>query len=143
VKDFPPQRESVNVWCLSCPPLVVSREQERRTIRKLERWNARWLSTQDEMGYLYSVKRCTAIVIGVLSTPAHPLKCIASITVHHASIIQTVKQTDQLKKRYTEDVPTVHQSTCVTDLSMCIQHIINPVQHQKETDQQSKRLAAA
>jgi hypothetical protein len=92
----------VNVWCLSCPPLVVSKEQERRTIRKLERWNAGWLSAQDEMRYLYPVKCCTAIVIGVLSTPAHPLKCIASITMHHASIIQTVKQTDHLKKKGTQ-----------------------------------------
>jgi hypothetical protein len=32
VKDFPPLRESVNAWCLSYPPLVVSREQERRTL---------------------------------------------------------------------------------------------------------------
>jgi hypothetical protein len=47
VKDFPPQRESMNTWCLSCPPLVVSREQERRTVRKLKRWDARWLSAQN------------------------------------------------------------------------------------------------
>jgi hypothetical protein len=53
VKDFPPQRESVNDWCLSYPPLVVSRERERRTLRKLERWDARWLSVQDERG-IYS-----------------------------------------------------------------------------------------
>jgi hypothetical protein len=50
VKDFSPQRESMNAWCLSCPPLVVSREQERRTLGMLERWDARWLSTQDEEG---------------------------------------------------------------------------------------------
>jgi hypothetical protein len=37
VKDFPPQRESVNAWYLSYPLLVFSREQERRTLRKLER----------------------------------------------------------------------------------------------------------
>jgi hypothetical protein len=36
VKDFPPQRESVNTSFLSCPPLAVSKEQERRTLRKLE-----------------------------------------------------------------------------------------------------------
>jgi hypothetical protein len=52
VKDFPPQRESVNAWCLSCPPLVVSREQEGRTLRKLERWDVIWLSAQDE-GRIY------------------------------------------------------------------------------------------
>jgi hypothetical protein len=44
VKDFPPQRKSVNAWCISCPPLVVSREEEGRTLRKLERWDARGLS---------------------------------------------------------------------------------------------------
>jgi hypothetical protein len=32
---------------------VVSREQERRILRKLERWDARWLSAQDE-GDIYS-----------------------------------------------------------------------------------------
>jgi hypothetical protein len=53
VKDFPPQRESVNGWCLSCPPLVVSRERERRTLRKLERWDVRLLSAQNEGG-IYS-----------------------------------------------------------------------------------------
>jgi hypothetical protein len=53
VKDFPLQRESMNTWCLFCPPLVVSREQERRILRKLERWDARWLSAQDE-GDIYS-----------------------------------------------------------------------------------------
>jgi hypothetical protein len=41
VKDFPLQRESVNAWCLSYPLLVFSREQERRTLRKLERWDVR------------------------------------------------------------------------------------------------------
>jgi hypothetical protein len=28
-KDFPLQRESVHAGCLSCPPSVVSRQQER------------------------------------------------------------------------------------------------------------------
>jgi hypothetical protein len=53
LKDFPLERESVNAWCLSCPPLVVSKERERRTLRKLERWDARWLSAQDKGG-IYS-----------------------------------------------------------------------------------------
>jgi hypothetical protein len=44
---------------------------------------------------------------------------------------------------YTEDVTVVQQSTPVADSSMYIEHIINPVQHQEEADQQSKRLAAA
>jgi hypothetical protein len=55
MKDFLPQRESVNAWCFSCPPLVVSREQERRSLRKLERWDARWLSAQYERG-IYSLR---------------------------------------------------------------------------------------
>jgi hypothetical protein len=53
VKDFPLQRESMNAWCLSYPPLVVSIEREGRTLRKVERWDARWLSAQDEWG-IYS-----------------------------------------------------------------------------------------
>jgi hypothetical protein len=43
VKDILPQRESVNAWCLSYHSLVVSRERERRTLRKLERWDVIWL----------------------------------------------------------------------------------------------------
>jgi hypothetical protein len=53
VKDFPQQRESVNVWCLSCPLLVVSRERETIILRKVERWDARWLLAQDNGG-IYS-----------------------------------------------------------------------------------------
>jgi hypothetical protein len=73
------------------------------------------------------VKHHTATVMGVLSTPAQPLKCVALRTMHRASVIQTVKQTIQLfRKRYTEDVTVVQQSTRVADSSMCIKHIINP-----------------
>jgi hypothetical protein len=51
---------------------------------------------------------------------AHPLECITSRTVHHASVIQMVKQTIQLFcKIYTEDVMVVQQLTRVADLSMC------------------------
>jgi hypothetical protein len=54
-------------------------------------------------GYLYSVKRRTTTVMGVLSIPAHPLECVASITVHTASVIQTVKQAGQhSRERYPE-----------------------------------------
>jgi hypothetical protein len=94
------------------------------------------------MGYLYPVKRRATTVMSVLSTPVHPLKCVTSRIVHRASVIQTVKQTIPFfRKRYTEDVTTVQQSTHVTDSSMCIEHIINLVQHQEEANQQSKRLA--
>jgi hypothetical protein len=33
------------------------------------------------------VKHRAVTVIGVLSTPVHPLKCIASLTMHRASVI--------------------------------------------------------
>jgi hypothetical protein len=67
------------------------------------------------MGYLYPVKRRATTVMSVLSTPVHPLKCVTSRIVHRASVIQTVKQTIPLfRKRYTEDVTTVQQSTHVT-----------------------------
>jgi hypothetical protein len=83
-------------------------------------------------GYLYPVKHRAATVINVLLTSTHPLNCVASRIVHHAPVIQTVKQTVQLfRKRYTEDVTVVHQSTRVTDSSMCIEHIINPVYHRE------------
>jgi hypothetical protein len=66
--------------------------------------------------------------MGVVSVHAHPLKCIISIIVHRAPIIQTVKQTDQLlREMYTEDVMAVQHTTRVADSSMCIEHIINPV----------------
>jgi hypothetical protein len=47
-------RESERVWCLSCPPLLASREQERRTIKasEKEKRTVRWLSAQD--GDIYS-----------------------------------------------------------------------------------------
>jgi peroxiredoxin len=55
-----------------------------------------------------------------------------------------VKQTVQLfRKKYTEDVTAVQQSTYVVNSSMCIEHIINPVYHQEEADRRSKRLATA
>jgi hypothetical protein len=79
-------------------------------------------------GYLYPMKHHTATVICVLSTPTHPLKCVASRIVHHVPIIQMVKQTVQLfRKKYIEDVTVVQQSTRITDSSMCIEYIINPV----------------
>jgi hypothetical protein len=74
------------------------------------------------------MKRRAATIIGVFLTPAHPLKCVASRIMHRAPVIQTVKQTDQLfRKMYIEDVTIVQQLTRVTDSSMCIEHIINPV----------------
>jgi PHP family Zn ribbon phosphoesterase len=64
---------------------------------------------------------------GVLSTPAHPLKCVILRIVHRALVIQAVKQIVQLfRKRYTEDVTVVQHSTHIADLLMCIKHIINP-----------------
>jgi hypothetical protein len=66
--------------------------------------------------------------MGILLTPVNPLKSIALRTVHHVPVIQTVKQMVQLfRKRYTEDVTVVQQSTHVVDSSMCIEHIINLV----------------
>jgi hypothetical protein len=80
------------------------------------------------MGYLYPVKYRAATVMGVILTPAHPLKCVALKIVHGTAVIQMVKQTVQLlTKRYTEDVTVVQQLTRVTESSMCIEHIINPV----------------
>jgi hypothetical protein len=72
------------------------------------------------------MKHHAATVMGVLLTPANPLKCITLRIVHHASVTRTVKQTVQLfRKRYREDVMTVQQSTRVADSSMCVEHIIN------------------
>jgi hypothetical protein len=46
--------------------------------------------------------------MGVLSTPVQPLECVALRIVHRASVIQTVKQTIQLfRKWYPEDVTAV------------------------------------
>jgi hypothetical protein len=74
------------------------------------------------------MKHRATTVMGVLLTPAHPLKCVASRTVYHASVIQTVKQTVQLfRKMYTEDVTVVQQLAHVMDSSICIEHIINLV----------------
>jgi hypothetical protein len=60
------------------------------------------------------VKHRAAIVMGVLLTRVHPLKCVALRTVHYASVIQTIMQTVQLfRKGYTEDMTAVQQSTHV------------------------------
>jgi hypothetical protein len=57
-----------------------------------------------------------ATVMGVLLTPAHPLKCITLITVHLAPVTQMVKQTVQLfRKKYTKDVMIMQQLTYVVD----------------------------
>jgi hypothetical protein len=37
VMGSPPYRESASVWCLSCPPSLASKEQERRTIKVSEK----------------------------------------------------------------------------------------------------------
>jgi PHP family Zn ribbon phosphoesterase len=73
------------------------------------------------------MKCCAATITDVVLIQAHPLKHVISRTVHRASVIQTVKQIVQLfRKRYTEDVMVVQQSTCVADSLMCIKYIINP-----------------
>jgi hypothetical protein len=47
------------------------------------------------------VKHHVATVMGVILVPTRPLKCVISKTVHHAPVIQTVKQIVQLfKERY-------------------------------------------
>jgi hypothetical protein len=57
---------------------------------------------------IYSLRSVVATVTGVLLVHAHPLKCIASRTVHPALVIQMVKQTVQLfRERYTEDITAV------------------------------------
>jgi hypothetical protein len=66
--------------------------------------------------------------MGILLILAHLLEYAILRTMHHALVIQTVKQTVQLfRERYIEDVTIVQQTTHVADLSMCIEHIINPV----------------
>jgi hypothetical protein len=48
VKDFPLWRESVYASCPFCPPLVVSRGQEKGTLKRINEKNARWLSVHDK-----------------------------------------------------------------------------------------------
>jgi hypothetical protein len=74
--------------------------------------------------YLYPVKHHAATVMGVLSTPTCPLERVALRTMYHTLVIQMVQL---YRKRYTEDVMIMQQSTRVVDSSMCIEHIINPV----------------
>jgi hypothetical protein len=48
-------------------------------------------------------KHHNATVMGVVSIPVHPLMHVALKTMHHAQVIQTVKQTVQLfREKYTE-----------------------------------------
>jgi hypothetical protein len=68
------------------------------------------------------MKRHSTTVMSVISIPARPLESVALKTMYHALVIETVKQIIQLfRERYTK--------TCIVDLSMCIKHIINQVQH--------------
>jgi hypothetical protein len=76
------------------------------------------------------MKRHAATVMGVLSIPARPLECIVLRIVHRVPVIQTVKQTVQpFREKVHRDVTVMQQATCVTDSSMYIEHIINPVRH--------------
>jgi hypothetical protein len=52
---FPSLGESVSIWCISCPPSLASREQEKRTLKASgkEKRTARWLSAQND-GDIYS-----------------------------------------------------------------------------------------
>jgi ABC-type antimicrobial peptide transport system permease subunit len=74
------------------------------------------------------VKRHTAIVMGVILIPTHPLECVVSRTAHRVPVIQTVKQIVQLfRERYIDGCAVI--DACVMDSSMYIEHIINPMQH--------------
>jgi hypothetical protein len=54
------------------------------------------------------MKRRAATVMDILLTPTHPLECVTLRTVHHASVIQMIKQIIQLfRKRYIEDMTAV------------------------------------
>jgi hypothetical protein len=55
-QDFPPRRESVLAGCLSCPPLLESKEQEKENLskKKTKRRNERWFPAGNE-GDIYSL----------------------------------------------------------------------------------------
>jgi hypothetical protein len=53
--------------------------------------------------YLWPGKHHSAIVMDVISIPVHPLEYIISRTVHHVSVIHTIKQNIKLyRERYIE-----------------------------------------
>jgi hypothetical protein len=60
--------------------------------------------------------------------PTHA--CVVLKTMHHAPVIQTVKQTIQLFRESTLRCDgRAAIDTCIADSSMRIKHIINPMQH--------------
>jgi hypothetical protein len=69
--------------------------------------------------------------MGTVSFSALAINSDALRTVCYAPIIQAVKQTVQLSEKVHRDVTTAQLLTCVTDSSKCVEHIINPLQHQK------------
>jgi hypothetical protein len=77
------------------------------------------------------MKHRATTVTDVVSIQAHPLKRVTSRTVHHALVIQTIKQTVQLPEKVHGDVMTTQLLTRVADSSRCVEHIINPLQHRE------------
>jgi hypothetical protein len=70
--------------------------------------------------------------MGTISFPMLAINSDASRTVHHASVIQAVKQTVQLPKKVHKDVTIAQLLTCVVNSSRCVEHIINPLQHREK-----------
>jgi hypothetical protein len=85
------------------------------------------VSIGEQLRYLWPRKHRTTTVMDAASVPTPAFNDVASRTVRHVSIIQTIKQIIQLLKKLHRDVTAVQLSTRVVNSSRCKEHIINPL----------------
>jgi hypothetical protein len=126
--DSPLWRESEHILCLSCPPLLASREQERRTLKASEKRELR-------DGYQHKTKE---IFIASEASRGYsngcPFdSCAPTRVCHFKNRASCAGYPDgqanclTFHRKVHRDMTAVQQKTCVADSSMCIEHIINPV----------------
>jgi hypothetical protein len=66
-----------------------------------------------------------------ISFPALVINSDALRTLCRAPVIQAVNQTVQLPEKVHRDMTTAHLLTRVAYSSRCVEHIVNPLQHQE------------
>jgi hypothetical protein len=69
--------------------------------------------------------------MGTFLFPVLAINSDSSRTMRHVPVIQAVKQIVQLPKKVHRDVTVAQLFTHVADLTRCVEHIINALQHRE------------
>jgi hypothetical protein len=128
---FPSLGESVSVWCISCPPSLASREQEKITLKASGK--------KRELRDGYQRKTMEIFIASEASrgySNGHTFDSRAPTRVRHfrnrascAGCPDDQANCPTFQRKVHRDVIAMQQATHVADSSMYIKHIINPVRH--------------